>query len=410
MDQVLFQTSSPTPIPEPQPSWQQELRRSLTTPAQLAESGLISLEESRDPGLHHLMRENQVRITPHYASLMDRNDPDCPIRLQAVPSMTRELDPVLPDWIQQLSRELYGQSEPWRDDAIGDLARLEAPRLTHRYGNRALLHVSDNCAVWCRFCFRKSHLNDREEALYTGRFDEALEYITKTPNITELILTGGDPLSLGDEPLSRLLARLEEVPHLRNVRIHTRMAVTLPSRITQGLAGLLGRPRSYHLTVSNHFNHERELAAPNLGALELLRKNGVTLLNQSVLLRGVNDTPDALVTLFQKLYESGVIPFWLHHPDWTPATFGFRVSIAEGQQLYRELFGRISGPALPHYVLDLPGGLGKAPLNDPRVQVLESQERDGCRATVYQIPTPSVRNGETTRATRYLDISSSHSR
>jgi lysine 2,3-aminomutase len=350
------------------------------------------------------MRENQVRITPHYASLIDPRDPRCPIRLQAVPSLTREADPVLPDWLRQLSQDVYGQPEPWRDDAIGDLARLEAPRLTHRYGNRALLHVSDNCAVWCRFCFRKSHLNDREESLYAGRFDEAIEYILRTPDISELILTGGDPLSLGDEPLLRLLSRLEGIPHLRNVRIHTRMAVTLPSRITEALARALGRTRSYHRSLSNHFNHVRELAAPNLRALELLRKNGVTLLNQSVLLRGVNDSVEALEALFQNLYQSGVIPFWLHHPDWTPATFGFRTLISEGLELYHGLFGRLSGPALPHYVLDLPGGLGKAPLNDPRVQLLHSCERDGYLAAVYQLPKPSTRQGEIARPIRYLDI------
>ena len=385
-------------------NWNQELRRSLTSLEQLRESGLLTASEATDPRMQALIRENQVRVTPHYASLIDPADPHCPIRRQAVPSLPLESDPELPNWLRDLCTDIYGSPEPWRADAIGDLAKLAAPRLTHRYGNRALLHVSDNCAVWCRFCFRKSHLNDREEALYAGRFDEAIHYITRTPLISELILTGGDPLSIGDEPLSRLLDRLSEIPHLRTVRIHTRMTVTLPSRITENLGSILGKSRRYHLALSSHFNHPRELCEPALGALEILRKTGVTLLNQSVLLRGVNDSAATLVDLFQGLYGAGVLPFWLHHPDWTPATFGFRVSIREGLDLYRELFGKISGPALPHYVLDLPSGLGKSPLNDARLRLLHSESGEGYRAAVYEVPRPDVHSSTGEKTTRYLDI------
>lgn len=385
-------------------NWIQELRSSLTTPEQLHGAGFLSLEESQSPRMRDLMRENQVRITPHYASLIDPHDPLCPIRLQAIPSLPLELDPELPQWLQNLSQDIYGTPSPWRDDAIGDLARLAAPRLTHRYGNRALLHASDNCAVWCRFCFRKSHLNDREESLYSGRFDEAISYITRTTELSEIILTGGDPLSLGDEPLARLLDRLNGITHVKTVRIHTRMPVTLPSRVTPALAAVLGAKRSYHLSLSSHFNHPRELCPPSLHALQLLRQAGITLLNQCVLLRGVNDSSATLATLFQGLYEAGVIPFWLHHPDWTPATFGFRVSIQDGLRIYRDLFGRISGPALPHYVLDLPSGLGKAPLNDARVRLTHSETRDGYHASVYEIPRPNVLESHGPETTRYLDI------
>ncbi len=391
----------------PSSTWQQELRSSLSTPAQLLQAGLISPEEACDSRFLAVIRENQVRITPHTASLIDRENPACPIRLQSVPSAQRETDPELPAWIEELSNEIYGQPSPWRDDAIGDLTRLEAPRLTHRYGNRALLHVSDTCALWCRFCFRKSHLNDREESLYVGKFDEALSYITRTPEISELVLTGGDPLSLGDEPLGRLLQKLDEIPHLKNVRIHSRMLVNLPSRVTASLIETLATPRRYHLSLSNHFNHPRELAPPNLESLRRVRKAGITLLNQSVLLRGVNDRTETLVELFQGLYQAGVIPFWLHHPDWTPATFGFRVSIRRGLNLYQSLFGQLSGPAVPQYVLDLPGGLGKAPLNDSRVQRLITRNQDGFEASVYEIPRPSTREGQEDQRVRYLDLAPS---
>jgi lysine 2,3-aminomutase len=391
------------PSPSAQ-TWIQELRSSLTTAEQLYGAGLISELEANDPHLDTLVRDNQVRITPHYASLIDRLDPACPIRLQALPSLARETDPVLPAWLQHLCGDIYGTPAPWRDDAIGDLTRLAAPRLTHRYGNRALLHVSDNCAVWCRFCFRKSHLNEREESLYAGHFDEAIDYLMRTPRLTELILTGGDPLSLGDEPLARLLGRLDEVPHLKNVRIHTRMPVTLPSRVTASLASILGSARTYHLSLSNHFNHPRELCVASHQALRRLREAGITLLNQSVLLRGVNDSTATLTRLFQGLYEAGVIPFWLHHPDLTPTTFGFRVSIQRGLQLYRELFGQLSGPALPHYVLDLPSGLGKAPLNDARIRLVHSEARDGYQVGVYELPLPNTQYTRGDETTRYLDI------
>ena len=282
-------------------TWQQELRQSLTTLPDFVRAGLISAEQAQDPRWATLFRENLVRVTPHAASLIDIADPHCPLRLQSVPSLERETDPTLPLWLQEWSQEIYGSPVPWRADAIGDLAHLQAPRLTHRYGNRALLHVSDHCALWCRFCFRKSHLNEKEEGLYAGQFDEALSYITETPAITELILTGGDPLSLGDEPLSRLLDRLTVIPHLKHVRIHSRMAVTLPSRITDGLITTLARPRPFALALTSHFNHPKELAPANRAALRALRNAGITLLNQSVLLHGVNDRVETLAELFQSL-------------------------------------------------------------------------------------------------------------
>jgi lysine 2,3-aminomutase len=339
--------------------WQAELAQSYDSVASLADAGLLAPAEAAR--LHAVGEAFRVRITPYYAGLMRADDPACPIRRQAIPGLG-ETDPELPGWAREWSLRAYGRETPWTADAIGDVARLAAPRLTHRYGNRAILHLSSLCAVYCRFCFRKSHLNDGERTLYEGALDPSLDYVARTAAIRELILTGGDPLSVTDAALARLLERLAAIPHLKTVRLHTRMAVTLPSRLTPELAALLGRPWPFQIVFVSHFNHPREWTAEARAGLRSLRRAGVTLLNQNVLLRGINDSAAILTELYQGLYEEGVIPYYLHHADWTPGTFHFRVSLARGHEILRELQGDLPGPAIPRYILDLPGGGGKIPI------------------------------------------------
>jgi lysine 2,3-aminomutase len=355
-------------------------------------------ESSRLRGIGERFR---VRVPRYYAALINSAEGErCPIRLQAIPALGEE-DPALPEWAREWSSRAYGRPTPWHADPIGDLERLEAPRLTHRYENRAILHLSSACALYCRFCFRKSHLNDSERALYAGSLEPALEYLAAHPGIRELILTGGDPLSVPDAWLGRLLDRLEGLSSLTHVRIHSRMPVTLPSRLTAGLAAILSG-RRFVVSLVAHFNHPRELTREASRAAARLRAAGVPLYNQSVLLSGVNDDAATLAELFQGLYERGVAPFYLHHPDWTPGTFQFRVSIERGRALMRALSGRVSGPALPRYVLDIPGGFGKTELIGDAARLLETKSDGNLAGALYEVTPPNTRSAKDRRL--YLEL------
>jgi lysine 2,3-aminomutase len=381
--------------------WSQELAQSYSSVAALSHAGLISPEDAQR--LEVLGERFKVRITPYYASLM-RPERDCPIRQQAIPHLSEE-DPELPAWAQEWSRKIYSRPAPWSADAIGDVEKLAAPRLTHRYGNRAILHLSTLCAVYCRFCFRKEHLNERERLLYDGSLDPAFEYLAGHPEIRELILTGGDPLSLTEAALERVLERAAAIPSLKVLRFHSRMAVTLPSRLTPELAALLSRPhgeRELSVHLVSHFNHPREWTREAREGLGRLRRAGIPLFYQSVLLAGINDSADTLAELFQGLYEDGITPMYLHHPDWTPGTFQFRPSIARGQSLARELRGRLPGAALPHYVLDIPQGGGKASLLDASVRKIDELVRGPIQGAVYELAAPLTRAGR--GMPLYLDL------
>lgn len=383
-------------------NWKHQLRDSYTTVGQLAHAGLVSDTEAQQ--LEALGDRFQIRLTPYYAGLISP-EKNCPIRMQALPHLGEE-DPILPEWIQALSQEVYQRKTPWHSDAIGDVRNLAAPRLTHRYKNRAILHSSSTCSVYCRFCFRKSHLNDHEKTLYEGTFDPALSYIREHSEIREVILTGGDPLSATDPVLERLLGRISEISHIRTVRIHSRMPVTLPYRITPELTQLLGRDWGFHFALATHFNHPKELSIESRAALRGLKKAGITLLNQCVLLRGVNADSETLAQLFQELYELGVNPFYLHHPDWTPGTFHFRTSVEAGRAIYAQLKGRIPGPALPHYVLDIPQGYGKTLITDTEFRKVKSFENTGdskIGCALYQAPAPATRH-EKQESHQYLDL------
>ncbi len=400
--QNTFHPACPTSTHTVEESWKQELSHSYSTVSDLLENGLISPDEALR--LKELGEKFFLRITPYYSRLM-KNSKTCPIRRQAIPQLD-EFDPQLPEWAKKASQEIYGQPYPWRTDAIGDLNNLAAPRLTHRYSNRALLHLSSLCAVYCRFCFRKSHLSDHEKSLYEGTLEPAFQYLAQHPSIHELILTGGDPFSLTDIALYRLFQKISTLPQIRIVRIHSRMAATLPSRFTKGLLEVLKSPWNFTLTLANHFNHPLEITPQAEQAIRNLRYSGITLLNQSVLLKGINDSSEILADLFQSLYERGVIPFYLHHPDWTPGTFHFRTSIERSKEIYSQLKGKISGPALPALTLDIPSGFGKISLLESHHKKLKdlSAPSDPFHGAIYEFRLPDTRNNQP-KTMLYLDLS-----
>ncbi len=285
-----------------------------------------------------------IRIPKHYVSQIDWDNPQDPIRLQTIP----QADELLFD-----PRELT--------DPIGDQAHSPVPRITHRYPDRVLLYPTYQCAVYCRHCFRKESLSDANDQFSEELLRPAFSYIAAHPEVQEVIVTGGDPLILSSQRLAYLRSQLESIPHLRMIRFHTRVPVVTPQRVDQGLVeALTGR---LMVCVVTHFNHPQEITPECKVAAQRLREAGFVLLNQTVLLRGINDNAETLQTLFRELfYTLGIKPYYLHHCDLTRGLSHFRTTIAEGLDIMQKLRGYMSGPCVPQYVLDLPGGNGKIPL------------------------------------------------
>lgn len=243
-------------------------------------------------------------------------------------------------------------------DPIGDDTHSPVKGLTHRYPDRVILHVTKTCEVYCRFCFRREAVGE-EGSLPESDLVAALDYISVNPAIREVILTGGDPLVLSARRIKGLMDRLAAIPHVDVVRIHTRIPVVAPEKITAELVEALRGPVVW---VVVHTNHAQEIGDEAAAALGRLAGAGIPLLSQSVLLRGINDSVGALEELFRKLMGLRVKPYYLHHCDLAKGTGHFRTTIAEGQALMAGLRGRVSGTLLPTYVLDIPGGYGKVPL------------------------------------------------
>lgn len=265
-------------------------------------------------------------------------------------------------------------------DPIGDNAHMPVKGLVHRYPDRVLLKITDICSVYCRFCFRKDMVGQGGGVLAEEEIDAALAYVRARPEIREIILTGGDPLTLSNRRMAGLFAKLEAVPHLDIIRIHTRAPLVKPDRVDAELCRLLASVQKA-LYIVLHVNHAQEINAETAACFTRLTRTGAMLLSQSVLLKDVNDDPVILEDLFRTLLKHRVKPYYLHHPDLAPGTGHFRLSIAEGLEIVRALRGRISGLAWPTYVLDIPGGYGKMPLGPSYIEHLA----DGtCRIEDFQ--------------------------
>jgi lysine 2,3-aminomutase len=323
-------------------NWQSELRSAVSS---LRDPELEGYAFLRHASEETVARFRQLVPRPYFR-LIDKANAADPIARMAFAT----------------SEELRLSPEALRDP-IGDLDRQVAPRLTHRYRDRALLHVTNLCPMYCRFCFRKNLMNEREEELYAGGFEGAFTYLAAHPEVEELILTGGDPWMLADEKLSALVSEIAaRVPSLRRLRFHTRMPVTLPSRVTAELLQAITRPGRFRTFVVTHFNHPQELGEGARGALRILTAGGLTVLNQSVLLKGVNDSSGVLRELFLALGNEGALPYYLHHCDLVAGAEHFRTTFAEGRRIWTELRGTLPGYLLPEYVVETPGGLGKVPV------------------------------------------------
>ncbi|HEY6981312.1 lysine-2,3-aminomutase-like protein [Reyranella sp.] len=313
----------------------------LRTLEALEREGLVEA----DPRLAKAARSMPIAITPELAALIDRTDlAHDPIARQFVPDI-RETD--------------IGAEE--LADPIGDEARSPVKGIVHRYPDRVLLKPMHVCPVYCRFCFRREKVGPGGEALDAAELAAALAYIRAHAEIWEVILTGGDPLMLAPRRLGELIKALDTIPHVAVIRVHSRVPVADPERVTNDLVTAL-KPRHASLWIGVHCNHARELAPPARLALARLADAGFPLLSQTVLLAGINDDVATLCELMRALVSARVKPYYLHHPDLVRGTGHFRISIKRGQALMKALRGRLSGLAQPTYVLDVPGGHGKVPV------------------------------------------------
>lgn len=287
-----------------------------------------------------------VRSTPYLDRLLAQAPPDSPLARQYLPSL-QELH-TTPDELE---------------DPIGDAVKSPLPGIVHRYPDRALLKPVHACAAYCRFCFRREQVGPGGEVLNDEELNRALDYLRTTPAIWEVVLTGGDPLILSPRRLSRIIGALEDMAHVEVLRIHTRLPLHEPSRISDELIAALSgpnrKPEQLTIWLAIHINHRSELTPEVITALRKMQAAGLPLISQTVLLRGVNDDAQSLCDLFRALVRYGVKPYYLHHPDPAPGTSHFRLGIEDGVKIVQEMHSQLSGIARPTYILDRPNGAGK---------------------------------------------------
>ena len=313
----------------------------LRRPEEFVEAGLIA--PARAAEIAAVAGRYAVAITRDVAALIDPADPADAIARQFVPD----------------ARELVIAPEE-RSDPIGDHAHEPVKGIVHRYPDRVLLKPIHVCPVYCRFCFRREEVGPGTEALSSAELDAALDYIRGQDAIWEVILSGGDPLMLSARRLKAIVTALAAIPHVAVIRIHTRVPVVDPKRVSAALVAALRLDKAVYVVL--HANHARELTPAVKAASGRLSRAGIPLLSQSVLLKGVNDDPATLEALFRGLVAMRVKPYYLHHPDLAHGTAHLRTGLGEGRELMRALRGRVSGLCQPSYVLDLPGGHGKVPV------------------------------------------------
>jgi lysine 2,3-aminomutase len=285
-----------------------------------------------------------MSITPHFFNLIDRDDPDCPIRRQIIPRIEE------------------GWNAPEEvADPCGEDSHMPVPGLVHRYPDRVLFLVTDRCASYCRYCTRSRVVSGVGEQHLETQWEAAFRYLEKTPQVRDVLLSGGDPLLFSDERLDRILTRLRAIPHIQFLRIGSRIPVFLPQRVTPALCEML--KKHHPLFISIHTNHPRELTSEVRDALGRLADAGIPLGNQSVLLRGVNDSVEIQKTLVHKLLMCRVRPYYLYQCDLIHGSSHLRTPVAEGVDIIEGLRGHTTGYAVPQFVIDGPGGGGKIPIN-----------------------------------------------
>ena len=321
--------------------WRWQLRHRVTRAEPL--KLILNLSPEEIEAIEASKGRMATAITPYFAKLMDRNDSNCPIRRQAIPTMAEfHLSPA----------DLF---DPCAEDENSPVHGL-----VHRYPDRVLLLVTDKCAVYCRYCTRRRMVGSSEKCITQEELDEAVAYIQATKKIRDVLISGGDPLLFEDDHLESILAKVRKIPHVEIIRIGTRVPVTLPQRITPSLTSML---KKYHpLWISIHFSHPKEITKEVRRACAMLAEAGIPLGSQTVLLRGINDRPVVMKRLMHELLKIRVRPYYIYQCDLAMGTEHFRTPIAVGINIIEKLRGHTTGYAVPSFVIDAPGGGGKIPV------------------------------------------------
>ncbi len=351
--------------------WRWQLRHRVTTLEQLRE--ILELTPEEVEGIQHSKGRLALAVTPYFVSLMDPVNPNCPIRRQAIPRM-----------------EEFHVSKSDMVDPCGEDKDSPVPGLVHRYPDRVLLLVTDQCAAYCRYCTRRRLVGSHEKSITQGNLEEVLKYLRSHRKVRDVLLSGGDPLLLENERLEEILSRLRTIPHLELLRIGTRAPVTLPQRVTPGLVRLL---KKYHpVMMSIHFTHPKEITDAVKKACGELADAGIPLGSQTVLLKGINDKPYIMKKLVHELLKIRVRPYYIYQCDLAVGTEHFRTSVATGIQIIEKLRGYTTGYAVPTYVIDAPGGGGKIPV-EPDYLVSRGKGKIVLRnyeGKVFEYPEPNI--------------------
>lgn len=350
--------------------WHWQVRNRISTLEDLKKVTNLTSEE--EEGVKRSLEILRMGITPYYAMLMDINDPHCPVRMQAVPTLS------------ETHRSAADMDDPLHEDEDSPV-----PGLTHRYPDRVLLLITDMCSMYCRHCTRRRFAGQSDADIGMDNIDAAIEYISKTPVIRDVLLSGGDCLLVSDERLEYIISKLRAIPHVEIIRLGSRTPVVLPQRITPALVDML---KKYHpIWLNTHFNHSKEVTPEAKRACELLANAGIPLGNQSVLLRGVNDCVHVMKKLVHNLVMMRVRPYYIYQCDLSLGIEHFRTPVSKGIEIIEGLRGHTSGYAVPTFVVDAPGGGGKTPVM-PNYVLSQSPNRVVLRnyegvVTTYTEPT-----------------------
>ncbi|NMB07317.1 MAG: lysine 2,3-aminomutase [Tissierellia bacterium] len=321
--------------------WKWQVRNRITDVDTLKQ--IINITEKEEKEIGEVLEKFRMGITPYYASLMDPDDPNCPIRMQAVPTIM----------------ETYEA----QSDLLDPLAEDEdspVPGITHRYPDRVLFLITDQCSMYCRHCTRRRFAGQQDQGAPKSRIDQGIEYIRNTPQVRDVLLSGGDALLVSDDRLEYIIKELRAIPHVEIIRIGTRTPVVMPMRITDDLVNML---KKYHpIWLNTHFNHPKEITETSIEAANKMADAGIPLGNQSVLLRGVNDCPHIMKDLVQKLVMMRIRPYYIYQCDLSMGIEHFRTKVSKGIEIIEALRGHTSGYAVPTFVVDAPGGGGKTPV------------------------------------------------
>lgn len=321
--------------------WKWQVKNRIETLEDLKK--YVSLTPEEEEGVKKTLQTLRMAITPYYVSLIDPNNPECPVRKQAVPT----------------GKETY-QSPADLLDPLHEDEDSPVPGLTHRYPDRVLLLITDMCSMYCRHCTRRRFAGQKDGESAIERIDRAIEYIAKTPQVRDVLLSGGDALMVSDERLEYIISRLRQIPHVEIVRIGSRTPVVCPQRITDDLVNML---KKYHpVWLNTHFNHPQEVTKEAAEACAKLANAGIPLGNQTVLLRGVNDCVNTMKKLMHELVKMRVRPYYIYQCDLSMGIEHFRTPVSKGIEIIEGLRGHTSGYAVPTFVVDAPGGGGKTPV------------------------------------------------